>query len=371
MRVLHLGKSCPPKEGGIEIFSYDLLKYLNSQGVKADLLCFGERDGEDTYQGFKYYGCKQSVKIWSAPLSYRFVKEFFKLCQNYDLIHVHSPNPLAEFLSLFSGKPLVVHWHSDIVRQRITYKFYRPIQLAFLKKARKVICTSPYYLESSAQLRGFREKAVVIPLGLDRKKIEPFQGQGQNALKEKFKGKKIVLSVGRLVEYKGFEYLILASKHIREDAVVLIAGAGPLYSKLAELVKTNQLDDRVFLLGRVENVYEWMRECDLFCLPSVSRNEAFGLVLLEALFFGKPLVTTAVEGSGMNFVNLDGVTGAVVAPKNPKALADAINNILGDKELYLKLSANARERFAEFDMERVGCKVVDLYREVLSTSRSS
>ncbi|MCS7123238.1 MAG: glycosyltransferase [Candidatus Aenigmarchaeota archaeon] len=369
MKVLHLGKLCPPKEGGIEIFSYDLLKYLNSQGIRADLLCFGEENREDEYQGFKYYECKEHIRISSAPLSYNFAKKFFEIYKNYDLIHVHSPNPLAEFVSLFVNKPLIIHWHSDIVKQKILYKFYRPIQVVVLKKAKKIVCTSPNYLESSAQLKGFKDRAVVVPSGVDTRKITLSEDQKLDSLRENFKGKKIVLSIGRLVEYKGFEYLILAGKYLRENVVIVIAGCGPLYSKLTELIESNGLSDRVFLIGRVENVYQWIKECDIFCLPSVSRNEAFGLVLVEALFFGKPLVTTAVEGSGMNFVNLNGKTGLVVAPKNPRALADAINEILSDNELYSRFSINAKERFKEFDIQNVGCKILNLYNEVLSIDK--
>ncbi|MDW7973009.1 MAG: glycosyltransferase [Thermodesulfovibrio sp.] len=370
MKLLHLGKFCPPREGGIEIFSYDLLKYLNSQGIKADLLCFGEENREDEYQGFKYYECKEHIRISSAPLSYSFAKKFFKIYKNYDLIHVHSPNPLAEFVALYVNKPLIIHWHSDIVKQKILYRFYRPIQVAVLKKAKKIVCTSPNYLESSVQLKGFKEKAVVIPLGIDTKKIILFEDQKLNLLKEEFKGKKIVLSIGRLVEYKGFEHLILASKYLKENVVIVIAGGGPLYSKLAKLIETHNLCDRVFLIGRVENVYQWIRECDVFCLPSVTRNEAFGLVLVEALFFGKPLVTTAVEGSGMNFVNIHNITGLVVPPRNPKVLAEAINKILSDRELYSKFSENAKKRFYEFEIQNIGEKVCRLYEEVLNAHKS-
>jgi glycosyltransferase involved in cell wall biosynthesis len=108
-----------------------------------------------------------------------------------------------------------------------------------------------------------------------------------------------------------------------------------------------------------------MKNCDLFCLPSVSRNEAFGLVLVEALYFGKPLVTTNVEGSGMNYVNKHNETGLIVPPKNSKALAEAINTILSNEKLYEKFSKNALERFKEFEIDSVADKTLNLYQEVL------
>jgi Glycosyltransferase len=114
----------------------------------------------------------------------------------------------------------------------------------------------------------------------------------------------------------------------------------------------------------VNNVSEFIKNCDLFILPSISRNEAFGLVLVEALYFGKPLVTTDVKGSGMNYVNRHNETGLVVPPKNPEALAKAINKILSDETLYIKFSENAKNRFKEFDINSIADKIINLYWEV-------
>ncbi|GIU70237.1 MAG: mannosyltransferase [Candidatus Woesearchaeota archaeon] len=365
MKVLHLGKLCPPNEGGIEIFSYDLLEYLNSKGIKADLLCFGSKTAKSSYKGFDYFECKMNIKVNSAPLSYDFIKIFKRIEREYDIIHIHSPNPLAEFLSLFTDKKIIIHWHSDIVKQKISYRFYKPIQQKVLKKAHKIICTSPQYLETSKQLRDFKENAVIIPLGLNPSRLKASNEKVTKSLKAKIGNKKIVLSIGRLIYYKGFEYLIKAGKYIKDDVAIVIVGGGPLYENLKDMVKALNLENKVYLLGRVDKISFYIKESDLFCLPSVERTEAFGLVLVEALYFGKPLITTNVEGSGMNYVNQDGITGLVVPPRNPKALADAINKILSDNNLYERFSKNARERFKEFDISSIGDKIVSLYEEVL------
>ena len=365
MKVLHLGKLCPPNEGGIEIFSYDLLEYLNSKGIKADLLCFGSKTAKSSYKGFDYFECKMNIKLNSAPLSYDFIKIFKRIEREYDIIHIHSPNPLAEFLSLFTDKKIIIHWHSDIVKQKISYRFYKPIQQKVLKKAHKIICTSPQYLETSKQLRDFKENAVIIPLGLNPSRLKASNEKVTKSLKAKIGNKKIVLSIGRLIYYKGFEYLIKAGKYIKDDVAIVIVGGGPLYENLKDMVKALNLENKVYLLGRVDKISSYIKESDLFCLPSVERTEAFGLVLVEALYFGKPLITTNVEGSGMNYVNQDGITGLVVPPRNPKALADAINKILSDNNLYERFSKNARERFKEFDISSIGDKIVSLYEEVL------
>lgn len=364
MKILHLGKLCPPNEGGIELFSYDLLEYLNKKGIEADLLCFDELKKQGIFRNFKYFACKINIKLNSAPLSYDFVKTFKKIVNDYDIIHIHSPNPLAEILSLFTNKKIVIHWHSDIVKQKISYMLYKPVQQKILQKAVKIIATSPQYLNSSEQIANYKDKSVVIPSSLNPQRLEKENQNEYEKINHKINNKKVVLSVGRLVEYKGFEYLIEASKYLNDDTVVLIAGGGPLYKDLRQKIHDLNLQDKVFLLGRVDSISVFMKNCDLFCLSSVTRNEAFGLVLLEALYFGKPLVTTNVKGSGMNFVNKHGETGFVVPPKNPKALSEAINKILYDNVLYQKFSENALNRFRDFEIDSIAEKLINLYQNL-------
>lgn len=364
LKILHLGKLCPPNEGGMELFSYDLLEYLNKKGIEADLLCFDELKKQGIFRNFKYFACKMNIKLNSAPLSYDFVKTFKKIVNNYDIIHIHSPNPLAEILSLFTNKKIVIHWHSDIVKQKISYMLYKPVQQKILQKAVKIIATSPQYLNSSEQIANYKDKSVVIPLSLNPQRLERENQNEYEKINHKIKNKKVVLSVGRLVEYKGFEYLIEASKYLNDDTVVFITGGGPLYKALSQKIHDLNLQDKVFLLGRVDSISVFMKNCDLFCLPSVTRNEAFGLVLLEALYFGKPLVTTNVKGSGMNFVNKHSETGFVVPPKNPKALSEAINKILYDNVLYQKFSENALNRFRDFEIDSIGEKLINLYQNL-------
>ena len=367
MKVLHLGKLCPPNEGGIELFSFDLLEVLNKKGIKADLLCFDNYTKEDIYNDFKYFACKINIKLNSAPLSYDFVKTFRKIANDYDIIHIHSPNPLAEVLSLFTDKKTIIHWHSDIVKQEIAYQFYKPIQQKVLQKAKRIIATSPQYLETSKQIKNFRYKASVIPLGLKTKRLEinEIDLKEYENLKEKLKEKKVVLTVGRLVIAKGYEYLIEAGQYLNDDIIVLIAGDGPMYKSLKNKIEKLNLNEKVFLIGKVSinKVPLLIKKCDLFCLPSI--YESFGLVLVEALYFGKPLITTNVDRSGMNYVNIHNKTGLVIPPKDPKALAEAINMILSDENLYSRFSKNAKERFKEFEIDSIADRIINLYQEVL------
>jgi len=370
MRVLHLGKYCPEfREGGIEIFSTDLINYLNSQKIKADMLCFSKAN----YKRGCYYNSKLSFVLNSAPISWAYTKVFFHIKDNYDILHIHSPNPLAEMLSLvFKGRK-IIHWHSDIVQQKLSYLAYKPIQNVVLKSSDVIIVTSPNYLFSSQQLKNFEKKIKVIPLGVNPKRLKNLEIKTQyyNYLKSlKQKKKKIIISIGRLVEYKGYPYLIEAARYLPHDFVVLIIGKGPLFLKLKNLIIRYNLKDRVYILPDVDNVNPFLKESHVVCLPSISRNEAFGLVLLEALFWGKPLITTDVEGSGMNFVNLNGITGLVVPPRNPKALSRAILAILEDDQKYHFFSLNAKKRFQEFTIDKVGDKIINLYRELVYDNRN-
>ncbi len=355
------------KRGGIEIFSFDLLEALNSKGIKADLICFYNYTGESSYNGFKFIPCKTNLILNSAPLSYDYVKKFKQLAKNYDIIHVHAPNPLAEILSLTTDIKTIIHWHSDIVKQKILYQFYRPIQRKVLERATKIIATSSQYLETSKQLKDFKNKTTVIPLGLNFKRLEinPDNTAEFRRLNLEINNKKIVLSIGRLVEYKGFEHLIEASRFLKDDVLVLIVGGGPLFNDLKEKISKLGLNHKVKLLGRVDDVSIFLKNCDLFCLPSISRNEAFGLVLVEALYFGKPLVTTNVFGSGMSYVNRHNETGLVVPPSDPKSLAEAINKILSDKGLYSRFQKNALERLKEFDINAITDRMIEIYKELL------
>jgi len=360
IRVLHVGKFCPPFKGGIESFVLDLSKALNSLGIKSDILCIGQKTADE-----HLIPVRNLFTLNSLPVSPGIVLKTLSLSERYDIIHIHSPNPLAEIASIFVKKPVVIHWHSDIVRQKFSYKIYKYVQKEALKRAKAVIATSPQYAESSLQIQPFKEKVRVIPLGVDPERFEEDYDERFSEFKKLVEGKKVVLSIGRLVEYKGFEFLIKSAKFLNPETVIVILGEGKLRKHLEDLIKRERLYGRVILFGKVENINPYMRICDVFCLPSITRSEAFGLVLVEALYFGKPLITTDVKGSGMSYVNLDGKTGFVVPPENPKAIAHAINRLLGNLNLYETFSRNALLRFGEFDIRNIAKRIEALYREVL------
>jgi rhamnosyl/mannosyltransferase len=370
MKILHIGKYYPPHFGGIERVNFDLVEGLNQQGIYTDVLCFSDSSTDLNEDGnYKIFRASHIFTIRSTPFSISLFKTLKKIHRDYDIIHLHLPNPVGA-LALqsinFKGK-IVLHWHSDIIRQQLLKKLYAPFQKALLKRADRIIVTSPPYLDGSADLKAFKSKCVVIPIGIN----EP-ESPDQNflsELKNKYFSKKIIFSLGRLIYYKGFDYLIEAAKELSDDYLILIGGTGELYKELSSLIVENNLSEKVKLLGKIPShqIAAYFELCDLYCLPSCERSEAFGIVQIEAMSYGKPVISTNIPYSGVSWINDHQYTGLIVPPKNPKALAEAIQSILTDPEICYRYGINARTKFkTEFTVDKMCQKTISLYESLLT-----
>ena len=376
MKILHFGKYYPPYFGGVEKVNYDLVERLNKKdGCHVDELCFAHAVGyKETFVPNGYIVTR--VPIWgikfSTPLPKGIVKAFLKVKNKYDIIHVHVPNPIASIVSLLAPKKvrIVVHWHSDIVKQKNLLKLFKPIQTAFLKRADAIIATSQNYVDASDNLRPFLSKVKVIPIGLDFKEMV-YQQDDVDAIKKKYTGKKIVLCIGRLTFYKGHSYLIEAAKHLGNDTIVLFGGVGEMEQELKQLSQQEDLNGKVQFIGRISPnlIYAYYKAADVFCLPSITRAEAFGVVLLEALAMGTPIVTCNIDGSGVPWVNQDGVTGFNVPVMDSIALADRINLLLKDDRLREEMSVNCIKRFNDnFTLDEMVSTTHKLYKRLMEQS---
>ncbi len=285
-----------------------------------------------------------------------------------DIVQIHHPNPMANIAYFLCNQPgrLIVLYQSDIVRQRVTYKLYVPFMMRMLKRADRIIATSANYLESSPLLLRFKEKCVLIPLGIDVHRFKKRGGERKIAAVRSQYGGKIVLFVGRLTHYKGVPYLLEAMKKV--PGHLLIIGSGELEKQLKGYVGQNNLSSRVHFLGELgeEEIVDFFHACDLLVLPSITRNEAFGLVQLEAMACRKPVISTQLE-TGVQYVNQDGKTGLIVPPRDSKALAEAINRLLEDEELRTRMGIEGRRRVQrEFTKEKMARETLKLYEEVLA-----
>lgn len=289
-----------------------------------------------------------------------------KRCKDYDIVHVHHPDPmacLALFLSGYKGK-VALHWHSDIEKQKQLLRLYHPLQNWLLKRADVIIGTTPVYTAESPCLAHVQDKTECLPIGIDP--IRP-RAERVKELREKYQGKKIVFSLGRLVEYKGYKYLIEAARYLSDDYVVLIGGSGTLMNDLLAEIETWGLQDKVQLLGRIydDDLPAYYGACELFCLSSVQKTEAFAIVQIEAMSCGKPVVATNIAHSGVPWVNAHNVSGLNVAPKNAKELADAIMKITGDRETYERFAIGAEKRYHEtFTKEKMIDNVLEIYNKL-------
>lgn len=375
MKVLQLGKHYPFFYGGIERFYFELAQELNKRNITCDIFCANE-----TNQSKIFYETNVKVISYgrfafkaSTSLSYKIFFELKKIINDYDILHVHFPDPMI-VMALFVLKPkqaIVLHWHSDIVKQKYLKKIFSPFQNWILNRADQIIATSPNYIESSKDLKNYREKCIAIPSGLNPNRLV-VKEEILSDLREKYKNKKIIYSFGRMTEYKGFEYLIESAKYLSNDYIILIAGGGN-YTKYKNIIEENSLQNKVKILGRIkeEEVGSYYKLCDVFVLSSITRNEAFGLVQCEAMYFGKPIISTDIKGSGVSFVNQHNVTGLIVPIKDSKAIAKACEKIIGDKNLYNRFSKNARRRFEEmFHINSITNKITNIYKELLNDNKN-
>ena len=282
-----------------------------------------------------------------------------------DILHLHHPNPTAVLAYLASGHrgPVVITYHSDIVRQRVAGAAFGPLLRRALGRAHTIIATSPDYVESSPVLSAHRRRCRVIPYGIPFEQFASAEASAVAALRARY-GRRVVISVGRLIYYKGFEYLIRAMTEV--EGHLLIVGDGPLRGELEALARRLGVSGRVTLLGEIQNrdVTPFYHASDVFALASTARSEAFGIVQLEAMAAGLPVVNTRLA-SGVPFVSPDGVSGITVPPEDPSALAEAINRLLDDSGLRETFGAAGRRRVAEeFSAEVMAARTLDLYREI-------
>lgn len=371
MKVLQLGKFYPI-QGGVEKVMLDLLDGVSNKGICCDMLCANAMVGKATqvieYNKFSKIYCANAFgKRFATMLSWQMVKILRQINSNYDIIHIHHPDPMAAFALLLSGYKgkVVLHWHSDILKQRLLLKFFMPLQNWLIKRSDMIVGTTPVYVAQSPHLRKAQKKCTYLPIG-----IEPITYDENKvlSLKNKYKGKKIIFSLGRLVSYKGYKYLIDAAKYLPDNYVVLIGGSGPLKNALQEQIEYDNLRGKVILLGRIsdEELPSYYGACDMYCLPSIMKTEAFAIVQVEAMSCGKPVVATKIPESGVSWVNADGESGLNVPIKDSKALANAIERILDDRNLYHQLAKGAKERFNHlFLKEKMVDECIGKYESLL------
>ena len=366
-KVLHVGKFYPPHKGGMETHLRDLCLGL-SQSLEIEVLVANDswRTERSRPDGISVTRVGTPISLLGAPVSPTTARRIRDA--RAQIVHLHFPHPTAAFAFLASrvDAPLVISWHSDIVRQRFTTILIAPLMRRVLARCGALIAGSAAYLDSSPTLSTNRARCHVVPYGVPIGKFERFDSARVAELRRRH-GDRIVLAVGRMIYYKGFEHLVRAMVNVRGS--LLLAGDGQMRRRLEREARELGIADRVIFAGRVEDseLVDLYHACDVFALPSIARSEAFGIVQLEAMACGKPVVNTRLD-SGATQVSIDGMTGLTVAPSDPIALASALNLLLGDPPMRAAMGAAGRRRVREeFSIEAMVRRTIEVYQSVLPT----
>ncbi len=387
MRILHIGKYYPPFAGGIENFMATLLPVLRERGHAVAALVHDEQKPQPFFPPFQadeqypyIYRAPCYGRMLYAPISPHFPFWLQRSLHTFqpDLLHLHLPNTSA-FWALLSPTarrlPWVIHWHSDVVDEKLSralavaYHAYRPFEQAMLKHSRAVIVTSPLYLQASQALAPWREKCEVIPLALSQAQAAEIT-PAHRAEAERMWGDAglRVLNIGRLTYYKGQHLLLEAAQNLPQAHVILV-GRGELHKPLQQRITQLGLQARVSLAGFVPDplLNALLASCDCFCLPSLERTEAFGVVLLEAMQHGKAVVASRLAGSGVSWVVQDEETGLLFPSGDAKALAQALQRLHTDPHGRQALGLAGQQRLQQhFQISKIVEQTIDLYYSVLA-----
>ena len=373
MRIVHLYKDYyPPVFGGIEQTVSRLALGAARAGHEVTVLCSAHgarRDRDEILDGVRVIRCAEWARAASTPICPGMPGRLARL--EADVLHLQFPSPPGEVSCLLAHRrtPMVVSYQADITRQAAVLPFYRPVIHAVLQRARVIMAASPQYIEHSAFLRRYRSKCRVVPLGIE---LEPYADLARYnteaaVLRARYGSGPLVIFAGRFRYYKGLRVLLNAMTHVR-GTLVLVGGGGE-ESELRRLHTELGLGNRVYFAGSLDNagLLAHYRAADVAVLPSILAAEAFGLVLIEAMASGLPVVSTEL-GTGTSFVNQHGETGLVVLPGDAGALAEALNHLLGNPELRQRMGQAGIRRVRDvFSADRMVATVLDVYRETIAS----
>jgi glycosyltransferase involved in cell wall biosynthesis len=370
IRVCHLGKYYPPSAGGIESHVHTLARAQAGLGLSVRVFCVNHRPGPTVTE---QDGAVEVVRFGRAASAAK-----LDVCPDLraalvrveaDILHLHVPNPTM-ILALFGARvrtPMVVTYHSDLIRQRVRGALFRPIERLVYRRVRAILPTSPLYPAGSRFLRAYADRLQVLPHGID---LEPYlaptaEDQAAAAQIRARYAQPLWLGCGRLVYYKGFGNAIQALDHV--PGTLMLIGEGPDQSALQDEARRLGVRDRVVFLGHVPRLAPYYLAADAFWFPSNARSEAFGIVQVEAMASGCPVINTHIPHSGVSWVSPHEETGLTVPVDDPLALAAAANRLLTEPGLRDRLAAAARARaIQEFDHRTMAERSLAIYRGILA-----
>lgn len=372
-KILHISKYYYPFSGGTEQIVRDCVLALKGK-YQQKIIAFNDckNDANDYVDDVEVIRCGCFAKVASQSLSSSYSKRLHDVIETFcpDIIVFHYPNPFVARILLKeiekSNIKLVLYWHLDIIKQKLLKQLFITQNKKLLNRAVKVIATSPNYIEGSEWLQSVKDKCVVIPncINVERMKITQEIVNKSNEIIRENTNKTICVAIGRHTEYKGFKYLIQASKLLDDSFKIYITGKGELTEKLKEEASG---DSKIVFTGRINDteLKALLYSSDIFCFPSITKNEAFGLALAEAMYYEKPAVTFTIPGSGVNYVCLDNENGIEVPNRDVKAYANALEKLAKDKKLCKQLGKNGKQRVVDnFLSTQFAANIQDLFGDI-------
>lgn len=369
MKILQVNKLYSPHIGGIERVIQDISEGLKDRYEIQVLVCQSKgKTSDEVINGVSVKRAGSIGTYFSCPVSFSFLRYFRKMSEDADIVHIHLPFPLADLACLLSGYRgrVVLSWHSDVVKQKKLMYFYKPLMKSLLKRADRIFVATPGHITGSAYLGPYSEKCAVVPYGIDADSYEKAAAVPVLTQKLSQSDSVKILFTGRLVYYKGIDVLIRAMKDT-SDCELFIVGEGVLHDQLVQEAENSGVSDRVHFMGVLsdEHLKAAFRDCDIFVLPSVENSEAFGIVQMEAMVYGKPVINTSLP-TGVPYVSPDGVSGITVEPRSESQLAQAVQTLVRDGQLRKKYGEQAYRIVREkYDMPRVMDRISDIYQELL------
>ncbi|UJR63063.1 glycosyltransferase family 4 protein [Dickeya zeae] len=369
MRILHFFKTYyPVAYGGVQQVIYQLAEGASQRGAHVDVLSLSPDHASQNGRIGNHYvhTSRQDLYIASTGFSLSAIKDFRRLAEQADVIHYHFPWPFMDLVhfGVRPNKPTVVSYHSDIVKQKYLLYLYKPIMSRFLSGVDAVIASSPNYVKTSPVLSRLAREPEVIPFGLDPASYPPATA----ALLDKWRllcNGPFFLFIGFLRYYKGLSYLLDAMEGL--DYPIVIVGEGPCEQELKAQAMRLGLKNTIFV-GAIadEDKNALLELCYCVVFPSHLRSEAYGMTLLEAAMYGKPMISCEI-GTGTTFINLHEQTGFAVHPADPISLRTALVKLWNNSSLARQMGNNAKARFNQFfTADRMVKDYMALYERVIN-----
>ncbi len=371
LRILHAYKVYwPDADGGIPSIMFCLAqntdREISHSILSARLYGLRRKYAAD---GVPVEAVTSLGSMYSMPLAPGYFSAFFRSVRGTGIVVHHAPFPLTDaamLLGLPADVAVIVYWHADIVGHPLFKRLVNPILRRALARADKIVVSGPAMIESSDLLKPFAAKCEVLPYGVDLdywRTLEADDVATVEQIKQQYP--RHIVAVGRLVGYKGFDVLVRAMRDV--DANATIVGEGPLHDELSRLATELGVSTRVHFAGRLErrDIKRLFHSAQIFAFPSVNDAEAFGIVQIEAMSTGLPVVNTQLRTT-VPWVARHDQEALTVQPNDPDAFAQALNALLDQPALAQRLGAAAYARATnEFDQDVFRTRMTAVYRDAM------